>query len=146
MEAVNERSSQGVQKPLAGGDKIVPRQLTNLSWGHWEGLDTSGSENKTRLVAGGPPWWWAASLANSPALGGRPQQRRMPCLAVIRAGLEMTSGDNLLPVPNLDGEGVWSMVQHQVQFIIGPLQGWYASAVVHSDQEVCWKLVQQLLA
>jgi hypothetical protein len=46
------RGCPGVCKnPTAGWDKNVP----NLSWSRWEGVDTNGSENETRLVAGAQP-------------------------------------------------------------------------------------------
>ncbi len=53
------------------------------SWGSREGVGTSMSENKTRLVADGPPWRWDAGLAASQALGGWPWQCGTPGLAPL---------------------------------------------------------------
>jgi hypothetical protein len=56
---------------------------SDLSLARWEGMDTSGSENETRLVVGGPPGWWLAGLAASPALGSRPKavwDTRLSCI------------------------------------------------------------------
>jgi hypothetical protein len=69
---------------------------------------------------------------------------------IIRAGLETAGGDNLLLVHNPGGKGVRSVAQEGVWAVVGPLRGQDDSAATHPDQgdvqEVCWELVQQLLA
>ncbi len=128
--------------------------MLDLSWGWWEGLDTSRSENKTRLVlvAGRQPWRWAVGLAASLALGGRPPPVAWDAglSPIVRAGLNMAGGDHLLPVPDLDGEGVQSAAQQWVGAFIGPLQERDNSTTTHPDaggtHEVRWELVGQLLA
>ncbi len=69
---------------------------------------------------------------------------------IIRAGLETAGGDNLLLVHNPGGEGARSAAQQGVWAVVGPLHGQDDFAAAHPDQggvqEVCWELVQQLLA
>jgi hypothetical protein len=141
----------GAKTPLQDGTKMVPRRMLDLSWGCWEGLDTSRSENETRLVAGRQPWRWAVGLAASLALGGRPPVAwDAGPSPIIRAGLNVAVGDHLPPVPDLDGEGVQSAAQQWVGAFIGPLQERDNSTATHPDaggaHEVSWELVRQLLA
>jgi hypothetical protein len=82
-------ASPGCAKtPLQGGRKMVP----GLSPGgaQAEGEETSGSENKTRLVAAGPPgravaWRSAAAL------------RTARCGVCVCASLQAADGDDLIP-------------------------------------------------
>ncbi len=90
-----------------------------------------------------PTWWRVDNLTG--ARRSAPAAWDALLGHIIHAGLETISGDNLVLVLNLDGEGVWIMVQHRVGAIIGRLRGRDDSAVVHPDQEVRWELVQQLL-
>jgi hypothetical protein len=85
VEAVKERSYQGMPTPpppLQGGIKTDPEHLPGLLWNHWEGMNTSGYENETRLVAGGSLWRW------------------------------VVGSDDLLLVPDPDDEGPCSTEQH----------------------------------
>ncbi len=86
----------------------------------WESVDTSGSENQTCLVAGGPPWLWASVLAASLRLRCQPSGvGRLTWLC----RLYEASGEDLLPVPDPYGEGVRPAVKHLVGAIVGLLQG-----------------------
>jgi hypothetical protein len=67
---------------------MVPGHLLDLSWGHREGVDTSGSENETHLVAGGRPGH-LTSVGQS-ALAAWDTQ--LSC--IVCAGLETACGDN----------------------------------------------------
>ncbi len=106
--------------------------MLDLSWGRKEGVDTSRSEYKARLVAGGPGW--AAGLAASPVLGETPEAWDTRLGHIIREELETAGGDNLLPVPDPDDEGARSAAEHQEGAIVGPLQGQDYSATAHPDQ------------
>jgi hypothetical protein len=118
--------------------------MLDLGWDHLEDMDTSRSEYETRLVASRPPWQSAADLATSPVLGGRPQRHGMPGLAVSSMQGLMAGGNDLLPVPDLDGDGAQSASQQKVGAIVGPLQGRDNSAAAHpvqgGTQEVRWEL------
>ncbi len=59
-----------------GRRKTVPRRI--LSCPCSEGGDTSGSENKTRLVAAGPPGWAVACVATTPRPGSLLRRRGLP--------------------------------------------------------------------
>ncbi len=74
-------------------------------------MDSSGSEDETPLVAGG----WTAVTVGSLLGSFTDVWRLAPAVVghgrVVRAGLQMAGGDDLLPVPNPDGEGAWSALK-----------------------------------
>ncbi len=72
-----------------------------------EGVETSGSENKTRLVAAGTPGRGSS---------GRPRAARLG--VCCRAGLEAADANYLVSVPDLDGEGVGSKTQYSVGAVV----------------------------
>jgi hypothetical protein len=53
---------------------------------------------------------------------------------IVHAGLVTAGGDDLLSMPDPDGKGAQSTVQHRVRAIVGPLQGRDDSAEAHPDQ------------
>ncbi len=69
---------------------------------------------------------------------------------VVHAGLEMAGGEDLFTVPDLDGDGAWSVTQRWVGAVVGPLQGGDDSAALYTDQgrtlKVHWKFVRHLQA
>jgi hypothetical protein len=81
---------------------MVPGRSLGCTW--CEDVEIRGSENETYLGASGPPWQVVAAFATMPALVSRPQTvwfgLRVP------AGLEPADGDDLVPGPDSDGEGV----------------------------------------
>ncbi len=65
-----------------------------------------------------------------------------------RASLEVADGDDLVPGPNLDGEGAGSAVQDGVGVVIERLKGWDDATSTDPDEgggeEVAWQLIRQL--
>jgi hypothetical protein len=78
-------------------------------------VDTSRSENENRLVAGTDCLGCGAERL-APAVWDA-RFGRIAC-----AGLGTVDKDNLLPVPNTDGEGARSAVQHRIGPIVELLQ------------------------
>ncbi len=65
-----------------------------------------------------------------------------------RASLEAADGDDLVPGPNSNCEGVGSAVQKGVGAVVERLKGWDDAAPTDTDEgvgeEVAWQLVRQL--
>jgi hypothetical protein len=55
--------------------------IRSLGCSWYEGIETRGSENKTRLGVEGPLRWAGAALATAPALGGQPWRHGLPAVA-----------------------------------------------------------------
>ncbi len=112
-------------------------------------MDTSGSENETRLVAGRP----GGQLVWLPQLCWMvgPATRENRLSHIINAELEVAGGDDLLLVPDLNCEGA-SAVRDQAPGR-GHRRGAQEledSATAHPDhggaQESRWELVWRLLS
>jgi hypothetical protein len=98
---------RGVQKPLLGWEQKISGNSLGCSWR--DGVETRGSENETRLGAGGPLRRVVAGLATMLAPGS---QLRTAWLGVcVCVGLEPADGDDLVSGPDLDGEGAWATGQ-----------------------------------
>ncbi len=41
---------------------------------------------------------------------------------VVRAGFDMVGGDDLVPVPDTDSEGVWAAAKNRIGTVVGLLQ------------------------
>ncbi len=65
-----------------------------------------------------------------------------------RACLEAADGNDLVPGPNLDGEGAGPAAQDGVGAVVERLKGWDDAAPTDPDEgggeEVAWQLVWQL--
>ncbi len=67
----------------------------------------------------------------------------------VRAGLQPADGYDLVPGPNLDGEGLGAAAQNGLAAVVGLLQGLNDTAAVHPDKggaeqvprELLWQLV-----
>jgi hypothetical protein len=57
--------------------------------------------------------------------------------SIVCARLEAAGGDDLVPGPDTDGEGVRAVVQDSVGAVVGALQGLDGAAVVHPDDGAC---------
>jgi hypothetical protein len=64
------------------------------------------------------------------------------------ASLEAADGDDLVPGPDWDGEGVGPATQDSVGAVVERLKGWDDATPTDPDggggEEVTWQLVQQL--
>ncbi len=64
------------------------------------------------------------------------------------ASLEAADGDDLVPGPDLDGEGAGSAAQDSIGAVVEWLKGWDDAAPMDpgkgGGEEVAWQLVRQL--
>ncbi len=67
------------------------------------------------------------------------------CGVRISAGLEPADGDDLVPGPDLDGEGAGTAEQSGVGAIVGLLQGRDKAAMMHPNQGGIEKVPRKLL-
>ncbi len=65
-----------------------------------------------------------------------------------RASLKADDGDNLVPGPNSDGDGVGSAAQNGVGAVVEQLKGWDDTTPMDPDEggreELGWQLARQL--
>jgi hypothetical protein len=101
-----------------------------------EGEETSRFENKTRLDAAELPGSEHGSLQQLGVCG--------------RAGLEAADGDDLVPGPDSDGEGVGSVAHNGAGAIVERLKGWNDAAIMDPDEgggeELGWQLDTRIVA
>jgi hypothetical protein len=126
VEAVEERTSRGVQKPplRVGGkhfpdvflsspevvemeETLVDPQIKPA----WERADRHGSGRLAR-----PPHQHETVSRRGVGCPARP---RRP----VRAGVEKAGGDDLILVSDTDGEGARAAVKNHIGAIVGPMQG-----------------------
>jgi hypothetical protein len=107
--------------PPQGWEKTVPRHSPGCSW--CNGVETRGFENETCLGAGRPPRPEVARLATVQAPGNQPALRTAWFGGCIHAGLDLADSNDLVPSPDLDGEGAGAVVQDGVGAVAGPCRG-----------------------
>jgi hypothetical protein len=93
-----------------------------------------------------PAWWQPDPLGACPAVSRSIATAR--CGVRFCAGLEVADGDNLVPRPNPDGEGVGSMPQEGVGAVVGAVERWDDASAVQPNkagaQQLVWQLSRQL--
>jgi hypothetical protein len=118
-----------------GLGKMAPRD--SLGCSRYDGVRTR------------PTWLGMTAAAGTGRLGRGIADCLVWCLPLC-AGLELAEGDNLVPGPDSDDEGVGAAVQDGIGTIIGPLQGYDDAAAVNPDEggteEVPRKLLWQQAA
>jgi hypothetical protein len=127
--------------------KTVPRWIPGCSC--CDGEETSGSENETRLEAAGSPGWVAAGATIAPGSGGPPWHLGLPGVASTAVhALRRAHGDDLLSLPDLEGEGVGSPAEHGIGAVVEGVEKRNHAALPDPDKagivEISRKLAGQL--